>query len=280
MMDINATNLYKVFKDFYTLTNTKIVLFDKDHEVLIEYPESDGVFCSLIYKNEYWKKKCADCDRKNIEICAKTEKTFEYECHLGLTEVLTPIYDTNGILGYVLFGQILADDENLDRKKSNLRNLFDEKDFCGINNAIDSIPVKSTEELVACVTVLQAIATYILSNQWVVPKRSEFIRRMDKFIEKNLEKEINVDSICNEFHIRRTRLYSIAKDYLGCSIALYIRKQRIKHAMKLLAETDDSINNIAFKVGFNDYGHFSRVFRQLQGIPARNYRKKMRSEIK
>lgn len=273
MMDINATNLYKVFRDFYTLTKIKIVLFSKEKEVLMEYPSTKNTFCSIISKDYYWDKKCDECDRKNIDICSKSGKTSEYFCHLGLFEAVTPIYDNNGILGYVMFGQVLVEGHQLEETKARLKNQFDEGNFKGIKNAIENIPVKSSAELTACVTVLQAITTYMLSNQWVVPQRSEFIRHMDRYIENNIEKDISVEDICAEFHIRRTRLYNIAKNYLGCSIALYIRKQRISYACRLLEETDDSVSDIAYKVGFSDYGHFSRVFKRLTGISATNYRR-------
>lgn len=272
MLTINTTNLYKIFRDFYTLTNMRVVLFSKEQEELMEYPSARHNFCDLICKDSHWAKKCEECDRSNVEICSKSEKTLKYSCHLGLWECIVPIYDSNGILGYVMFGQVMADDK-ASRTKQQLKQQFPEETFPGITDAIEAIPAKSKAELDACITVLQALASYMLSNQWVTPQKSEFIRHMDKFIEKNLEKNIGVEDICAEFHIRRTRLYSVAKDYLGTSIAMYIRKQRILHACRLLRETDDSVNHIAYRVGFCDYGHFSRIFREMEGVTATDYRK-------
>ncbi|MBQ7950529.1 MAG: PocR ligand-binding domain-containing protein [Clostridia bacterium] len=272
MLNISQTNLYKIFRDFYTLTNMRVVLFSKEQEQLMEYPSTRHNFCDLICKNSHWAKKCEDCDRKNVEICSKGEKTVKYSCHLGLWECIVPIYDSNGILGYVMFGQVLSDHEAT-AIQERLYQQFSEEEFPGIRDAIKQIPAKSKAELDACITVLQALASYMLSNQWVTPQKSEFIRHMDKFIEKNIEKNIGVEDVCAEFHIRRTRLYSVAKDYLGCSIAEYIRKQKILYACRLLKETDDSVNQIAYNVGFCDYGHFSRIFRDMQGMTATAYRK-------
>ena len=275
MLTINTTNLYKIFRDFYTLTNMRVVLFSKEQEQLMEYPSTRHNFCDLICKDSQWAKECEACDRKNVEICSKEGKTVKYSCHLGLWECIVPIYDNNGILGYVMFGQVVSEDRST-KIKQQLREQFLEEEFPGIGAAIEKIPLKTKAELDACITVLQALASYMLSNQWVTPQKSEFIRHMDKFIEKNLEKNIGVEDICAEFHIRRTRLYSVAKDYLGCSIAMYIRKQRILHACRLLRETDDSVNQIAYRVGFCDYGHFSRIFRQIVGVTATGYRKSNR----
>ncbi len=275
MLQINQVNLYKIFRDFYTLTNMRVVLFGTEGQPLMEYPSSRHNFCDLLCKNPHWASKCEECDKKYVERCSREQKTLKYFCHLGLWECIVPIYDDNGIIGYVMFGQVLPQGEATTTKEQFWAQ-FSEEDFPGITDAIRKIPAKSKAELDACITVLQALATYMLSNQWVTPQKSEFIRHMDKFIEKNLEKNIGVDDICAEFHIRRTRLYSVAKDYLGCPIAEYIRKQKIQHACRLLLETDDSVNQIAYRVGFYDYGHFSRIFRQLKGITATAYRKKHR----
>jgi len=57
-------------------------------------------------------------------------------------------------------------------------------------------------------------------------------------------------------------------------VAEYIRNQRIQHAQRLLKETDTPITDIAYAVGFSDYNHFSRIFKQITGVSARLYRKK------
>lgn len=272
MLNINITNLYKAFRDFYTLTNIKIVLFDKNGETLIAYPESQIKFCTLIGQDAVLDQRCADCDQKNFNLCAKTKQITHYRCHLGLSEAVVPIYDSDGLLGFLMFGQVLMQ-EKAEQTREELCRRFREEEFPGIADAIEQIPVKTSAELDAAITILKALVSYLLSNQWVAPAKSEFIRHMDSFIEANLDKNITVEDICAEFHIRRTRLYTIAKEYLGCSIAVYIRKQRIFHACRMLRDTDMSVNAISYAVGFSDYGHFSRIFQQIQGESATAYRR-------
>ena len=272
MLNINAANLYKAFRDFHTLTNIKIVLFDKTGQLLLAYPESNSQFCAIIGENATWDQRCSDCDNANFKLCSKAKQTINYRCHLGLYEAVVPIYDASGILGFIMFGQVLMQESaKLTREK--LHREFSDSDFPGIHDAIDALPVKTTAELEAASTILQALVSHLLSNQWVTPAKSKFIRHMDNFIEANLDKTITVSDICAEFHIKRTRLYSIANEYLGCSIATYIRKQRISHACKLLRDTDMSVSAVAYAVGFSDYGHFSRIFQQLQGESATAYRR-------
>lgn len=266
-----------MLRDFYTLTNFRIELYDKDHNSILHYPPDNIDFCRMMHEYPYWEKKCEECDRMNFAISARCQNTVFYRCHLGLMEGIVPIYDSHGLLGYAFFGQVLAQ-ETCKNTRTQLKKQFSEQAFPGITEAIDNIPAQSTISMEATVTIIQALVAYMLSNEWVAPDRPEFIRHMDEFIAKNLSKAITVDDICAEFHIRRTRLYSIASEYLNCSIAKYIRKQRIEHACRMLRTTDLSITEIAYAVGFSDYGHFSRVFQHSCNMSATNYRRYIKTE--
>lgn len=269
---MDTSNLYKAFRDFHTLTGIRIVLFDKDGHILLAYPKSKSKFCTLIERDPALDKLCSDCDYANFQLCSKAKQIVNYRCHMGLSEAIVPIFDTNGILGFVMFGQVLIK-EGAKLAREELHRRFEDSNLPGIHEVIDTIPVKTAAELEATTTILKALVSYLLSNQWVTPAKSEFIRHMDSYIEANLDKNITVSDICAEFHIKRTRLYSIANEYLGCSIATYIRNQRIAHACKLLRDTDMSVSAIAYAVGFSDYGHFSRIFQQIEGKSATAYRR-------
>lgn len=275
MLQIHSGNLYKVLRDFHTLTGVRIELLDKNLNTLIYYPPEKIEFCNIVSSDQLLRSKCVECDRHNSQTSARTKNVVHYRCHMGLMEAVTPVFDDSGILGYVMFGQVLMQ-ETCKETRTALKRQFSEKKYPGITKAIDCIPVKSATELSASVTILEALVTFFMSNQWIMPEKSEFIRRLDHYIEANLSQNITVDDICAEFHIKRTRLYGIAKEYLGCSIAKYIRQQRIAHACRMLLETSHPITTIAYAVGFSDYRHFSRIFREVQGVSATKYRKQAR----
>jgi AraC-like DNA-binding protein len=272
MLQIHSGNLYKVLRDFHTLTGVRIELLDKNLNSLIYYPPEQIDFCKIVSSDTALKTKCAECDWHNSQTSAKTKNVVHYRCHLGLMEAVAPVYDDNEILGYVMFGQVLMK-ETCKQTRKILKEHFSESKYPGITDAIDSIPVKSAAELSASVTILETLATFFMSNQWIKPEKSEFTRRLDLYVESNLSQNITVDDICAEFRIKRTRLYSVAKEYLGCSLAKYIRQQKILHACRLLKETNMPVTAIAYATGFADYRHFSRIFRQIQNISATDYRK-------
>ncbi|MFJ1601255.1 helix-turn-helix domain-containing protein [Streptomyces sp. NPDC088261] len=56
----------------------------------------------------------------------------------------------------------------------------------------------------------------------------------------------------------------------------YLQRRRVERAMFLLRDTDRSVTDICFQVGFSSPGTFSRTFRDIVGRPPRTYRKEAR----
>lgn len=270
MIQLNTASLYQVMRDFYTLTKLRIVIFDADFRELLAYPQDRVAFCQLLRQKPEGEAKCSASDKAGCLRCTKSKELVTYRCHAGLTETVVPIVDKNRVLAYVMFGQIIPQENCLATKKQIL------KKYPQYECQIEDIPVKSTQELGAAATVLQAITAYMMTNRWVVPSKTEFIRQLDHYIADHMTQNITVDDICTAFQIGRTKLYEISMDYLRCGPAEYIRLQRIRYAQRLLKETNLPITEIAFAVGISDYNHFSRTFKQVNGISAREYRKKVK----
>jgi len=266
MLQLNTAGLHKVMQDFYTLTKIRIVIFDAEFNELLAYPTDRERFCTLLRQTQKGDTACFASDKNGCLRCAQSKELVIYQCHAGLTEAVVPVMDKGGVLAYVMFGQIIPKESCEDTKKEiKARNPT-------LAHEADGIPIKSQRELSAAATVLQAMTAYMMTNRWVVPNKSEFIREIDRYIEAHLSENITVEDICAAFRIGRTKLYELSMDYLGCGLAEYIRKQRITHAQRLLTQTDMTIMDIAFATGFSDYNHFSRIFKQTTGASARNYR--------
>ena len=52
----------------------------------------------------------------------------------------------------------------------------------------------------------------------------------------------------------------------------YLQRRRVERAMELLRETDHSVTEVCFEVGFASLGTFSRTFRDVVGEPPSSYR--------
>lgn len=62
----------------------------------------------------------------------------------------------------------------------------------------------------------------------------------------------------------------------GKTFTQLVNEYRIIHACKLLVETPNSISEISFICGYNNFSHFSRSFRQITGKSPSAYRKEFK----
>ena len=53
----------------------------------------------------------------------------------------------------------------------------------------------------------------------------------------------------------------------------YLQRRRVERAMSLLRESEVSVTDICFQVGFGSLGTFSRTFREIVGRSPREYRR-------
>ena len=53
-----------------------------------------------------------------------------------------------------------------------------------------------------------------------------------------------------------------------------IASHRIRRAKELMSEKNSSLTDIAFRVGYDDYNYFNRVFRKFEGCSPRDYKDK------
>ncbi len=99
-----------------------------------------------------------------------------------------------------------------------------------------------------------------------------------KYIEEHYPENLTVEEIARQLSVNRSHLSRVFKNQLGTSIKEYLIGVRINRAAFLLSLTDDSVESIAYQVGFNSLVVFSRMFKKTTGETATNYRKRMKNE--
>ncbi len=93
-----------------------------------------------------------------------------------------------------------------------------------------------------------------------------------RYIRENVVKKISVEELCKIACMSKATLYRVFKRELGMGPNEFLILERIKIAKKIIRETNFSINQIAFEVGFEDVNYFSRTFRKIENISPTQYR--------
>lgn len=81
--------------------------------------------------------------------------------------------------------------------------------------------------------------------------------------------------ISDHFGLSATYLNQLFKQELGMTIKQYISEMRMEHAEQLLAQTYETVDEIAAKCGYSNGNYFAKAFRENQKMSPTDYRKRM-----
>lgn len=114
-------------------------------------------------------------------------------------------------------------------------------------------------------------------------KTSEYITEEDNLISKvknyiylNRNKDITSNDICRELNCSRSLVSHQFKTQTGMSLREYLTKLRLKDAKSLLENSNLTVTDIAFTVGFGSSNYFANVFKKEIGMSPNSYRKEAR----
>ena len=93
------------------------------------------------------------------------------------------------------------------------------------------------------------------------------------YIDKNSHRTITNTELCSISFLSEPSVISLMKKYFHKTPNHYITYLRISKSQKMLIETDETIKNIAYSVGFSDNLYFCRVFKKETGVSPTEFRK-------
>ncbi len=112
-----------------------------------------------------------------------------------------------------------------------------------------------------------------------VSREDDLINRAHFIVESYIEDyNFNVALFANELGLSRTMLFAKMKEYTNQTPKEFIICKRMKRAAKLIENKDFTIAEIAYKVGYKDCKHFSKVFKQHHELSPSVYRDKFFTE--
>ena len=109
-------------------------------------------------------------------------------------------------------------------------------------------------------------------QNFTVKGYSEVVRKALMHINLYFKEPITVQSIADEIGFNRNYLAKKFKEEMHISVIDYIHKKRIDEAIFLLEQGRLSITDIGIQVGFSSYNYFCKVFKDVKGITATEYK--------
>jgi AraC-like DNA-binding protein len=104
--------------------------------------------------------------------------------------------------------------------------------------------------------------------------KEEHVQAIISFLENQYHEEITLEDIGDRLHLSKFYLAKTFKQVTGMTIFQYLMHRRVYQAKLRLIQSQSSITETGYDVGFKHPSHFSRVFKEHTGMTPEQYRKK------
>ena len=155
-----------------------------------------------------------------------------------------------------------------------------EGDFDRMPNAyIDSVGSRSRYGSMVRLLELFANQLAFFANEILIQQaeREPYRVRMARaYISSRQTEDFSLSDVARAIHVSRFYLCKIFKKATGLTFIEFRNRLRIESAMKLLANPNQSVSEIAYSVGFQSLTQFNRLFRRIVGQSPTTFRCSLR----
>jgi AraC-like DNA-binding protein len=92
------------------------------------------------------------------------------------------------------------------------------------------------------------------------------------YLNKHYDDEIDFAKLADRYQMDQASLCRFFKRATGRTMTAYLNELRVGAAAQLLIDTDQSVLEIGFQVGFGNYSNFNRQFKRIKGFGPRTLR--------
>ena len=109
---------------------------------------------------------------------------------------------------------------------------------------------------------IRSLGTLVETN-----RPSDRVQEMVRYIRDHLDELVTRSTLAEKFHASPQHINYLFKTELGTSPTRLLHSERAKKAFLLIQNERISVKEAAFRTGFCDPYHFSKVFKKVYGFP-------------
>lgn len=103
---------------------------------------------------------------------------------------------------------------------------------------------------------------------------ADIVATAKAYIARNLHRNISRGDVAAEVHLTEEYFSRLFSRLTGYTFKDYLLNEKMNAAKKLLEASGLSVSLVASKVGYDNYSHFSQIFKKYVGESPQEYRKK------
>ncbi|TRX30616.1 helix-turn-helix transcriptional regulator [Flavobacterium sp. ZT3R18] len=123
------------------------------------------------------------------------------------------------------------------------------------------------------ILLLETLAKMLRNNRTKSNKKPTWVSEINMILNDQFSDNLSLDYLSKTLNIHPVHLSRDFSKYFNSSFGEYIRKLKIEKSLQLISQKKLDLTEIAFVCGFSDQSHFTRCFKEINGINPSEYRK-------
>lgn len=129
---------------------------------------------------------------------------------------------------------------------------------------------------IAVEQLLHRLDQFIQNRKEQVPTEQNTMQKVLDYLQTHYADDLNMAVVSNHFSLNYSYFSHAFQEYSGESFSNYVRRLRLDKAKELLVHSDLKVYEISAQVGFENVKHFTRIFKDTEGITALEFRSQRR----
>ena len=252
--------------DFYRVTGVSITFFDTDLVPIVQKSTQPAEYCKAVSATKDGAVACQRSNSALMRLCREKKEPVSHVCAAGLTDIAVPLIHSDGILGYLMLGQIRMNEEfpdiqfDLGGKRPELEELY------------RRLPLQREETVTAIMHIAAMLTKYILLENMIKPRYNGAADAVTAYVDSHLSERLTAAVISKNVYLSQSGIYKAIRVRYGCTLSEYISGKRIERSLSHLSDSDRSIEDIALLFGFSSGAYYSRLFKKQMGVSPIQYR--------
>ena len=130
----------------------------------------------------------------------------------------------------------------------------------------------STKDNLKIQAFVMEVLSQLETELWDTINVDDRVLKTLRFIEANMNEKFSNTFLAENVSMAPNSFARLFKTEMNITLHNFIQKRKIARACELFDHTNDTIEEVAYFLGYSDRYHFSRVFKSFTGVPPAKYK--------
>jgi two-component system response regulator YesN len=98
------------------------------------------------------------------------------------------------------------------------------------------------------------------------------LQAVDRFLEEHADQMVTSTDMAEHLHLNASYFSRYFKKLSGVNFTDYVNQYKMNLAITMLAQPNETVENVAYTLGFSDRAYFSKVFKKYSGKNPSEYK--------